>query len=342
MQTTEIHKAESAAVPVSVVIPTRNRPELVVKAVESAFGQAFGNLEVIVVIDGEDSLTRNALDVFCDARLRVISLPVNVGGAEARNIGVRAARGEWVAFLDDDDEWLPHKLSRQMEAARQSQAAWPIISTQMIVRTPAYELIGPLRSYEPEKSISEFLFCRKSLRDGPFAMQTSTLIMRRELMLAIPFRSGLRRHQDWDWLLRAERNPGVEFTVIDEPLVIYRTEDGRESVGRLQDWEFSLAWGKEMRDFFSAKAYSWFLASECASRAVKSRAGFRVYVEIAWQFLFDGRPSLQATIMMAVFLGLPQGWRKVVHSLARRWRRSGRAVVAPQSVDVQAATGLEF
>ena len=127
MQATEIPKAYPSTVCVSVVIPTRNRPEMVVMAVASALRQSFGNLEVIVVVDGEDPRTRAALSAFSDARLRVIDLAVNVGGAEARNSGVRAARGEWVAFLDDDDEWLPQKLSRQMEAARQMTAAWPVI-----------------------------------------------------------------------------------------------------------------------------------------------------------------------------------------------------------------------
>ncbi|MGC2211716.1 MAG: glycosyltransferase family 2 protein [Silvibacterium sp.] len=341
MEATEILKADPTTVCVSVVIPTRNRPELVVMAIASALRQSFGNLEVIVVVDGEDPLTREALSAFSDARLRVIDLAVNVGGAEARNIGIRAARGEWVAFLDDDDEWLPQKLSRQMQAARQMPAVWPVISSQMIVRTPECELIRPLRSYEPEKPISEFLFCRKSLKDGPFAMQTSTLMARRGLMLAIPFRSGLQRHQDWDWLLRAGRNSGVEFAVIDEPLVIYRTEDGRESLSRSHDWEFSMAWGSEMRGFFSAKAYSWFIAAECASRAVKSRAGFRIYAEIARRFVFDGRPSLGSAAMMVAFLGLPRGWRKGVHRVARRWRRSGRLLPPPPRNDVQSTFGME-
>jgi glycosyltransferase involved in cell wall biosynthesis len=316
-----MQKAKTEAVCVSVITPTRNRPELVVKAVASALHQDFESLEVIVVVDGEDSQTCEALGRFDDARLRVINLPVRLGGAEARNAGVQAARGEWVAFLDDDDEWLPHKLSRQIVAARWSRAAWPVISSRVVVRGPAFELIRPMRSFKPGKPVSEFLFCRRSLKDGPFALQTSTLMMQRELMLAAPFRGGLKMHQDWDWVLRAEAIPGVEFKVIDEPLVVYRAEDGRESVGRGQDWEFSMEWAREMRRFFSAKAYSWFLASECASRAVKSQAGRKACVEILWRFVRDGRPSLGSAVTIAVFLGLPRGWWSWVHAVVRRWRR---------------------
>ncbi len=328
---------------VSVVIPTRNRPELVLKAVASALAQDFGKIEVIVVADGEDPATRKALDELRDSRLRVVDLAVSVGGAEARNIGVRTARGEWIAFLDDDDEWLPHKLSRQVVAARRSRALLPVISSRVIVRTSACDLIRPLRLYNPHKPLSEFLFCRRSLKDGPFAMQTSTLMMRREFVLALPFRSGLERHQDWDWVLRAERAPGVEFTVIDEPLAIYRIEDGRESVGRSQDWKFSMRWGGEMQGFFSPTAYSWFLASECVSRAVKSRAGYRAYAEIARRYFLEGQPSWGSLAMMAAFVGLPTGQREAVRSLARRLRK--RNANAPPSVrrnDVQATVGLEL
>jgi glycosyltransferase involved in cell wall biosynthesis len=326
---------------VSVIIPTRNRPELVVKAVASALRQDFEDLEVIVVVDGEDRPAREALESFFDERLRIINLPVSVGGAEARNVGAQAARGEWVAFLDDDDEWLPHKLSRQMVAARRSRAVWPVLSSRVIVRTPAFEMIRPLRSYLPRKPVCEFLFCRRSLKDGPFALQTSTLMMRRELMLAVPFRSGLKRHQDWDWVLRAERAAGVEFVVIDEPLVMYRAEDGRDTVGRAQDWEFSMKWAREMRAFFSAKAYSWFLASECASRAVKSRAGLRAHAQILRQFVLDGRPSLGSAITMAVFLGMPRGWRSWVHGLARRCRRDEPFILLHRN-DMQATFGMEL
>jgi glycosyltransferase involved in cell wall biosynthesis len=296
---------------------------------------------VIVVIDGEDPDTQKALSAFCDSRLRIIDLADNVGGAEARNVGVRAARGEWVAFLDDDDEWMAHKLSRQIIAARWSRAAWPVISSRMIVRASTYELIRPLRSHKRGKPVSEFLFCRRSLKDGPFAMQTSTLMMRRELMQAVPFRSGLERHQDWDWLLRAERVPGVEFAVINEPLVVYRTEDERASVGRGEHLDISMAWGTEMRGFFSAKAYSWFLASECASRAVKSGAGFKAYAEIVRRFVFDGRPCTGSVVMMAVFLGLPHRWRRNVHSLARKWRRTEHKFSSLRQNDVMNNFGLE-
>ena len=112
---------------VSVVIPTRNRPDLVVRAVRSALEQTFGDLEVVVIMDGPDAATKAALAKIHDIRLRSLELPLSLGGAAARNAGVRAATGEWIAFLDDDDEWLAGKLARQLEVAHESEAPEPII-----------------------------------------------------------------------------------------------------------------------------------------------------------------------------------------------------------------------
>ncbi|MGB9514059.1 MAG: glycosyltransferase family 2 protein, partial [Candidatus Acidiferrum sp.] len=102
---------------VTAVIPTRNRHQLVTHAVRSALRQTYRNLEVVVVIDGADPKTEESLSRLADSRLRVIALPESSGPAAARNIGVAAARGEWIAFLDDDDQWLPEKIELQMAIA---------------------------------------------------------------------------------------------------------------------------------------------------------------------------------------------------------------------------------
>src|ERR1700676_1259948 len=102
---------------ISAVIPTRNRPQLLTRAVYSALQQTYSNLEVIVVVDGTDSVTMEALARISDPRLRVIVLSQNQGGSNARNAGVQAALGEWIAFLDDDDQWMPNKTACQLALA---------------------------------------------------------------------------------------------------------------------------------------------------------------------------------------------------------------------------------
>ncbi len=114
------------------------------RALPSALEQTYRNIEVIVVIDGPDVVTERALLAVDDARLRVLALPANVGGSDARNTGVQAARGEWIALLDDD-EWLPEKLERQLRVARASQYPQPVVACGWITRTPQGDFRSPSR-----------------------------------------------------------------------------------------------------------------------------------------------------------------------------------------------------
>lgn len=109
---------------VSVIIPTFARPELCVRAVRSALAQDWENLEVVVVGDAcarFDSVMRAVGD---DPRVRSVWLPVNKGGARARNDGIQAAAGEWIAYLDDDNVWTEEHLSSVMAAIRRTGASW--------------------------------------------------------------------------------------------------------------------------------------------------------------------------------------------------------------------------
>ena len=127
---------------VSAVIPTRSRPQMVLAAIKSALEQGEELLEVIVVVDGPDHETSAALGSVRDDRLRVIALEASLGGSEARNIGVRAARGEWIGFLDDDDLWLPGKLKRQLAAAMLVDAEEPVMACAVVARSPVETRYG--------------------------------------------------------------------------------------------------------------------------------------------------------------------------------------------------------
>ena len=98
---------------VSVVIPTYNRADLIGKTLDSVLAQTYGDLEIIVVDDGSTDDTRAILSQYRDKRLSDICQE-NQGPGLARNTGIRAAKGEWVAFVDSDDLWVPEKLERQL------------------------------------------------------------------------------------------------------------------------------------------------------------------------------------------------------------------------------------
>jgi glycosyltransferase involved in cell wall biosynthesis len=251
---------------VTAVIPTRNRPKLVVRAIESALAQHLSEIEVVVVIDGPDQATINALESIKDPRVITIGLERPVGGGEARNIGVRAGRGEYIAFLDDDDEWSPNKLSLQLELARRATARYPFVTCRLFAHRPTGDEIWPLRPMKPGESMSEYLICREaSIRQGEGFIQTSTLLIPRSLMLEVPFKPGLARHQDWDWLIRASVHSGVEFLSIWQPLVTYHIDAARRSVSSGRSTSASLEW-IDNNDLITPKARAYFYATQIAAR----------------------------------------------------------------------------
>ena len=108
---------------VSVVIATHNRPGLLAGAVRSVLEQTYRNLELIVVDDASSAETAEMMGRFRDARIRYLRHAEVRGGSAARNTGIANARGCFIAFLDDDDEWLPQKLACQMERFRENPQA---------------------------------------------------------------------------------------------------------------------------------------------------------------------------------------------------------------------------
>jgi len=141
---------------VSVVTPTRFRPQLVCRAVRSALAQTFVDLEVVVVIDGPDPDTRAALEAIQDPRVRIVALETNAGGSEARNVGVREARGKWIALLDDDDEWYPAKIEKQFALAETLPGKRVVVACQYYDTQGETQLLRPRRFPKPSQPISDF------------------------------------------------------------------------------------------------------------------------------------------------------------------------------------------
>lgn len=299
---------------VSVVVPTRNRPLLVKRAVKSVLAQTIKEIEVIVIIDGLDLATRVVFGEIDDPRLRVIELPTNRGVSVARNTGVSKAKGEWIAFLDDDDEWLPQKLELQIEAARRSPYAFPIIASCLIARAPKVEYIWPRRLLTPSEPISEYLLARNTLFQGEGLVHTSTLLIKKDLLQKVPFKENLRKHEDWDWLLRVNKLEGVGIEFVPEPLAIWYIEEKRKSLSTTSDWHYSLSWIQENRDLVTPRAYSSFLILEVGNQAAKS-AGWRTFLSILWEAVRLGQPK---PIDLQLYFGMwliPQETRRALRAL---------------------------
>jgi len=100
---------------VSVIIPTFNRAFCICETIDSALAQSYNYIEIIVIDDGSTDSTRKLLEKY-GSKINYL-WQENAGVSAARNAGVRAAKGKWIAFLDSDDEWLPEKLEKQVDYA---------------------------------------------------------------------------------------------------------------------------------------------------------------------------------------------------------------------------------
>ncbi len=99
----------------SIIIPTYNRPQLLQRAIKSVLTQSFENYEIIVVDDGSNKDIASVIENFCDHRIIYFRHEQSRGASAARNTGIQNARGTWLSFLDDDDEFLPHFLSKTFD-----------------------------------------------------------------------------------------------------------------------------------------------------------------------------------------------------------------------------------
>ncbi|EAR51194.1 glycosyltransferase [Oceanicola granulosus HTCC2516] len=196
---------------VSVVIPTCNRSGFLAEAVASALGQSVAVDEVIVVDDASTEDIGPALARF-GARVRLERLAERSGANVARNRGVELARGELVAFLDDDDVWLPRKTEVQLAAMARSGAA------ACLCRTVSAAANGAKRADAREVDAA---WLRGSTPCG-----TSGLLVRREVVAALRFDPALPRAQDWDLFVRLVQAGPV--AMVPEPLYDRRT--GHDSI----------------------------------------------------------------------------------------------------------------
>jgi glycosyltransferase involved in cell wall biosynthesis len=179
---------------VSVVIPTCDRPPLVARAVRSALDQTYERLEIVVVDDGSTSPLILPPELALDPRVRTLRLDVPGGAGEARNRGVHVCHGELLAFLDDDDEWRPTKIERQVEVLGRCGESVGAVET-------GYDLWDGPRLVDrclPQTDRD----LRSALLAQPH-MQPSTVLMRRSAFEELGgFDPELTRVEDWELWVR--------------------------------------------------------------------------------------------------------------------------------------------
>jgi len=206
----------------SVVIVTYNRSHLVGGAITSVLNQTFQDYEIIVVDDASTDNTGEIVRAFDDKRITYIRHETNKKVASARNTGVQNAKGEYIAFLDDDDEWLPQKLKKQVDLLNSSPPLVGAVYTgfRKIDRTTGKTLFQAV----PVKrgNIFQDLFIEN------WVGTASTVLIRKECFQKVGmFDEKMFFGEDWDMWIRIAREFHIDY--ISEPLVKYYVHDTKLS-----------------------------------------------------------------------------------------------------------------
>ncbi|MHA7287345.1 glycosyltransferase family 2 protein [Arthrobacter sp. MDT3-44] len=262
---------------VSVVIPSIGRVAL--KEAIRTSKQQSGNVvtEVIVVFDLPQDDRESDLRKLASNADVVLFTGGGKRGGSARNEGVSAASGEWVAFLDDDDTWAPDKLEKQLALAHslRSSGREPVVGSRVSM-VPGGSRAGiisgvPAKLVSDDELIEDYLFLRRRPGSRRASFFTSTVLVSTRLAQANRWDESLRRHQDWDWLVRVGRRANVSFAQVSDDLVFYSLGSSG-SVSASNDWATSLTWAQNQLKAAGGSTYSDFLASQTLRYAIQARS----------------------------------------------------------------------
>lgn len=214
---------------VSVILPTHNRPDLLNRAIDSVIDQTYDNIELLIVDDSSETDTESIVEEYNDCRIRYFEHEQNQGPAAARNTGIEQATGDYIAFLDDDDEWRHSKLEKQVPLLEKQPPDVGLVYCWMNYYTQSGELV---REYHP--TYKGYVF--PHVLDGQRIGGCPTLLVRQEVVQEIDgFDESLRRGDDGDFIRRICKKYNVAY--ISEVLVNVYTEHGHERLTSMRTKE---------------------------------------------------------------------------------------------------------
>jgi glycosyltransferase involved in cell wall biosynthesis len=247
---------------ISVIIPTYNRGDLILRAISSVIAQSYSNLEIIVVDDASQEDIAGIIQPINDSRIQYIRHPNNLGGSESRNTGIKHAVGEFIAFLDSDDVWLPNKLECQLDAVSQIAPQQNLVCYSKFQLCPSLfyaQSIFPSQGKQTQQTIADYLWISRG------EMLTSTLLISRELAVKTLFKPGLVKHQDLDFVIRLEQQ-GATFIFVSQVLTIWHNESRSDRISKINNYQLSLNWINTYRGHISDRAIKGFILKEVAPK----------------------------------------------------------------------------
>ena len=212
--THEIEEGRLCMPKVSVIIPTHNRAELLCSAVTSVLNQTFQDFEIVIIDDASTDQTRDVIAHFKDTRIRCIHNQVSKGDAGARNVGIMNSHCGYIAFLDDDDEWLPEKLNIQTCVLDNGPAEVGGVCTgYFVINKVGGSILSVCNPETDDLSKENFI-------------TTSSILLKKECFEQYGlFDENMPTSSDYDMWIRISK--GFSFEIIKTPLVKYCFHENR-------------------------------------------------------------------------------------------------------------------
>ncbi|HUC01313.1 MAG TPA: glycosyltransferase [Candidatus Paceibacterota bacterium] len=230
---------------VSGIITTFNRKGFAEKALQSVLAQTYKDFELIVLDNSSTDGTEEMVKGYSDPRIVYVKHP-QLGIAAARNLGVKTAKGEFVGFLDDDDEWLPKKLELQMALFERSSKDVALVygGFNRVRDGKIYETFTPrLRG-----KVFEDYFCKSDPLTGS---ASNPLIRRSAFDVSGLYDERLKTSEDWEFYLRLARD--FEFDFVPEPILNIRSHAGPRLGDKLEEAAgVELMVCEEFKDFLAS------------------------------------------------------------------------------------------
>jgi len=223
---------------VSVIIPTYNCQEFIGRSMGSVLGQTFQDFELIIVDDGSTDNTKEIVKDFLkkDKRIRYIYQENSGGPAKPMNTGILTSRGEFIAFLDSDDEWLPAKLEKQLELFKNSfNKNLGLVSCNYNILSIEKNSQKILGEYKTPNFPSRNETFQKLLRDC-FILSESSVLTKKKILDKVGLfdeSAGVKGFQDWELWLRIIKN--YDFSSLPKPLLKYYFHETNYSIGRIKN-----------------------------------------------------------------------------------------------------------
>lgn len=207
---------------ISVVIPLYNKEPIIENSLRSVLSQDYNDFEIVVVNDGSTDRSADIVMKIDDSRIRLIEQE-NGGPSKARNTGVRNAKGEWIVFLDADDEFVPEALNYYNTLIQSHCSnnffACPYYCFDGVSRKLCYQ-------YQEGKLINPF----KASFKGEFLPRTGAFVCKRELLISNPFNEQIRRFEDLEMLYRIYHNARIYLGTT--PVLVVNQQFAAASIGR--------------------------------------------------------------------------------------------------------------